>query len=109
MIRINLRATNSRRCTIANRKQKDVQFMTAREHIPAIKEKWVKSLGRLYKNGITDCRNKVDNYQQVQGGLRSIFKARMKEKFNVWCLKCSLYPRLLQCLTKNKVAAIRIE
>lgn len=54
MIRIKLRATKSRKCTIANGKQNDVQFLTAREHIPTIKEKWVKSLGRLYNNGITD-------------------------------------------------------
>ena len=47
-------AKQSRNCTIASGKQKDVQFTIAGENIPPVNEEPVKSLGRWCKDGLID-------------------------------------------------------
>ena len=73
-------------------KQKELKSTITGEDFPTIKEKPVKSLGGWYNNDITDRHQGVDIYHQVQGGLKSKDKARIKRKFKVWCLQCNLYP-----------------
>lgn len=47
-------AKQSRNCTIASGKQKDVRFTIAGENIPPVNEEPVKSLGRWCKDGLID-------------------------------------------------------
>ena len=79
------------------------------KHIPTVKEKHVKGLGRCYKDGLTDTYKEVEVYHQAQKGLRSIDKARLGGKFEVWYLEYEFYPTLLWPLTIYEVAVTRVE
>ena len=77
--------------------------------IPTVREKPVKSLGRLYSIPLTD-RHRGPEVQKVAlKGLKSIDKTCLPGKMKAWCYQHGLLPRLLWPLLKYEIAISRVE
>ena len=74
-----------------------------------MKEKPVKSLGRLYANNLTDRHQGTAIQRTAADGLAAINKTKLPGKYKAWCLQFGLYPRLAWPLVIYDVALTRVE
>ena len=107
--RMRFKAKKSRSATIIKGKQKEVKYRIGGEEIPTVKEKPVKSLGRWYKDGLSDKCLGVEIQKMAEGGLRVIDNTPLSGKFKCWILQHGLYPRLMWPLQMYEVALTRVE
>ena len=79
------------------------------DKIPTVREKPVKSLGRLYSIPLT-VRHRGPEVQKVSlKGLRSIDKTCHPGKMKAWCYQHGLLPRLLWPLQMYEIAISRVK
>ena len=107
--RMNFKASKSRSVTLEKGKQKEVRYQIGGEEIPTIKEKPVKSLGRWYKDNLSDKSQGKEVQELAETGLRSIDATNLPGKFKCWILQHGLYPRLLWPLQMYEIAVSAVE
>ena len=107
--RMKFKAKKSRSLTFIKGTQRQVRFFIGGEPIPTVKEKPVKSLGRLYQKSLSDRGQGVEIQKTAEDGLRAIDNTRLPGKFKCWCLQFVLYARLLWPLMIYDVALSRVE
>ena len=107
--RMRFKAKNSRSATIIKGKQKEVKYRIGGEEIPTVKEKPVKSLGRWYKDGLSDKCLGVEIQKMAEGGLRVIDNTPLSGKFKCWTLQHGLYPRPMWPLQMYEVVLTRVK
>ena len=107
--RMKFKPKKSRSLTFKKGRQVQTRFHIGNEKIPTVKEKPVKSLGRLYAGSLTDRHQGIVIQKQAEDGLKAITKTKLPGKFEVWCLQFGLYPRLSWPLVIYDVALTRVE
>ena len=88
--------------------QKD-QFQNWGDKIPTVREKTVKSLGRIYSIPLTDRHRGIEVQNIGLKRLKSIEKTCQHGKMNAWCYQHGLLPRLLWPLQMYEIALSRVE
>ena len=107
--RMKFKAKKSRSCTFRKGNQIEVRYTIAGEPIPTVREQPVKSLGRMYKENLSDRGQGVEIFNQATDSLKEIDHAKLPGKFKLWCLQFGLYPRLLWPLMIYEGAQLRVE
>ena len=74
---------------------REIHFKIGGDKIPTVREKPVKSLGRLYSIPLTDRHRGPEVQKIVLKGLKSIDKTCLPGKMKAWCYQYGLLPRLL--------------
>ena len=88
---------------------REIHFKIEGDKIPTVREKPVKSLGRLYSIPLTD-RHRGTGVQSVAlKGLKSIDKTCLPGRMKAWCYQHGLLPRLLWPLQMYEIAISRVE
>ena len=106
--RMKFKAKKSRSATLRKGVKREVRYFIGGQPIPTVKEKPVKSLGRLYQKSLSD-RNQGQQIQQsAEAGLKAIDKTLLPGKFKCWCLQFVLYPRLLWPMLIYDLALSRV-
>ena len=88
---------------------REIHFKIGGDKIPTVREKLVKSLGRLYSIPLTDRHRGTEVWKVALKGLKSIDKTCLPGKMKVWCYQHGLLPRLLRLLQMYEIAISRIE
>ena len=88
---------------------REIHFKIEDDKIPKVREKLVKSLGRLYSIPLTDHHRDTEVQKVVLKGLKSIDKTCLPGKMQTWCYQHGLPPRLLWPLQMYKIALSRVE
>ena len=73
----------------------EIHFKIGGYKIPTVREKPVKSLGRLYSIPLTDRHRGTEVLKVALKGLKSIDKTCLPRKMKAWCYQHGLLPRLL--------------
>ena len=107
--RMKFKAKKSRSLTFRKGVQKEARFFIGGEPIPTVKEKPVKSLGRLYQKALSDREQGREVQKTVEDGLEAIDKTSLPGNFKCWCLQFVLYPRVLWPMMMYDLAISRIE
>ena len=107
--KMRFKAKKSRSVTYVKGKQKEIKYMVSGEMIPIVKEQPVKSLGRWYKDTLSDRSQGVEIQNLTEEGLKSIDKTELPGKYKCWCLQFGLYPRVLWPLQVYEVPLTRVE
>ena len=107
--RMRFKAKKSRSATFEKGRQKEMVYSIGGERIPTVKEMPVKSLGRWYKDNLSDksCGKEVQGI--AEDGLKAIDATHLPGKFKCWILQHGLYPRLLWPLQMYEIALTRVE
>ena len=79
------------------------------DKIPTVREKPVKSLGRLYSIPLTDRHRGTEVQKVAVKGLKSIDKTCLPGRMKAWCYQHGLLPRLLCPLQMFEIAISRVE
>ena len=66
--------------------KKEVKFSIACESMPTVKEKPVKSLGRLYAGTLSDRSRNIEVMNQAEQGLTVIDQSQLPGKYKIWWL-----------------------
>ena len=77
--------------------------------MPAIHQKSVKSLGRMYEGNLSDRSKGMEIYHQLEEGLLKIHKTNLPGKYKLWILQFALYPRIEWPLITYEVGISRVE
>ena len=107
--RMKFKAKKSRSLSIVEGKQRQTRFFIGGDPIPTMKEKPLKSLGRLYQKSLSDRCQGTSVQRTTENGLIAIDRTSLPGKFKCWCLQAVLYPRLLWPLMMYDVALSRVE
>ena len=107
--RMKFKAKKSRSFTFKRGKQVQMKFQIGKENIPTVKQKPVKSLGRLYQGNLTDRSQGVAIQADAEQGLKAIANTKLPGNYKVWCLQFGLYPRLAWPLMIYEVTLSRVE
>ena len=107
--RMRFKAKKSRSATLKRGIQKEVRFFIGGEPIPTVREKPVKSLGRLYQKSLSDRSQGKQIQQTAESGMKAIDNTSLPGKFKCWCLQFVLYARLLWPMMIYDLALTRIE
>lgn len=107
--RMRFKAKKSRSASLKRRIQKEVRFFIGVEPIPTVREKPVKSLGRLYEKSLSDRGQGKEIQQTAESGMKAIDNTSLPGKFKCWCLQFVLYARLLWPMMIYDLALTRIE
>ena len=107
--KMRFKAKKSRSVTYVKGKQKEIKYMISGEMIPTVKQQPVKSLGRWYKDTLSDRSQGVEIQNLTEEGLKSIDKTELPGKYKCWCLQFGLYPRVLWPLQVYEVPLTRVE
>ena len=81
--RMKFKAKKSRSCTFRKGKQIEVRYTIAGEPIPTVREQPVKSLGRMYKENLSDRGQGVEIFNQATDSLKEIDHAKLPGKFKL--------------------------
>ena len=93
-------AKKSRSLTFRNGNQVQTRFSIGGERIPTVKEKPVKSLGRLYAGSLTDRHQGVTIQKQAEDGLKIIDKTKLPGKYKPGAYSLG-YTRVLHDLLQS--------
>ena len=97
-MRIKDKPKKSRSLSLVGGSVREIHFKIRGDKIPTVRERPVKSLGRLYSIPLTD-RHRGPEVQKVAlKGLKSIDKTCLPGKMKAWCYQHGLLPRLLWSL-----------
>ena len=107
--RMKFKAKKSRSVSFKKGVQKEIRFFIGGEPIPTVKEKPVKSLGRMYQKALSDRGQGKEVQKTVENGLKVIDKTLLPGKFKCWCLQFVLYPRVVWPMMMYDIAISRIE
>ena len=75
------KAKKSRSATLRKGVQREVRYFIGGQPIPTVKEKPVKSLGRLYQKSLSDRNHGQLIQQSAEAGLKAIDKTSLPGKF----------------------------
>ena len=78
-----MKAKKFRSCAFKKGKQKEVRYTIAGDSIPTVKEKPVKSLGRLYYGNLPGKSQGIEIFNQAKEGLVSIDHSKLPGKFKL--------------------------
>ena len=106
--RMRVKPQKSRSLSLIKGSVRKVKFRIGGDLIPTIKEKPVKSLGRLYEVPLTDRHRGTELQKIAVKGLKSIHKTYLPGKMKVWCYQHGLLPRLLWPLQVYEIALSRV-
>ena len=107
--RMKAKPKKSRSASIVRGKVQDIHFTIGGDQIPTIKEKPVKSLGRLYAVPLNDRHRGSEIEKTAVEGLKSIDSTGLPGKLKAWCFQHGLLPRLLWPLQVYEVSLTRVE
>ena len=93
--RMKAKPKKSRSLSLVGRSVREIHFKIGGDKIPTVREKSVKSLGRLYSIPMTDCHRGTEVQKVALKGLKSIDKTCLPGKMKAWCYQQGLLPRLL--------------
>ena len=79
--RMKFKAKKSRSATLRKGVQREVRYFIGGQPIPTVKEKPVKSLGRLYQKSLSDRNHGQLIQQSAEAGLKAIDKTSLPGKF----------------------------
>ena len=107
--RMIFKASKSRSLTLKNGKQISFKYKISNEVMPAIHQKPVKSLGRMYEGNLSDRSKGVQIHREVEEGLLKINKTNLPGKYKLWILQFALYPRIEWPLITYEVGLSRVQ
>ena len=107
--RMKAKPKKSRSLSLVGGSVREIHFKIGGEKIPTVREKLVKSLGRLYSIPLTDHHRGTEVQKVALKGLKSIDKTCLPGKMKTWCYQHSLLPRLLWPLQMYEIAISRVE
>ena len=107
--RMKFKAKKSRSLVLVDGKPKEKHFLVGNEQVPTVKEKPVKSLGRLYSGNLTDRHQGVALHEEIEKNLEKIDNTKLSGKFKVWILQYGLYPRVMWPISMYEIAVSRME
>ena len=97
----------SKSVTLKNGRQVHYKYKIADAFMPAIHQKPVKSLGRMYEGNLSDRSRGMKLHREVEDDLLKINKTNLPGKYKLWILQFALYPRLEWPHTKLASAELR--
>ena len=107
--RMKAKPKKSRSLSLVGGSVGEIHFKIGSDKIPTVREKPVKSLGRLYSIPLTD-RHRCPEVQNVAlKWLKSIDKICLPEKMMAWFYQHGLLPRLFCPLQMYEIAISRVE
>ena len=107
--RMKAKPKKSRSLSLVGGSVREIHFKIGGDKIPTVREKPVKSLGRLYSIPLTD-RHRGPEVQKVAlKGLKSIDKTCLPGRMTAWCYQHGLLPRLLWPLQMYEISISRVE
>ncbi|XP_060552477.1 uncharacterized protein LOC132713820 [Ruditapes philippinarum] len=86
--------------------QDSARYRVYDQHIPTVKEKPVKCLGKWYRG---DKESKADTESQLKGWLKQVEKCGLPGKFKAWIYQHDILPRLLWPLLIYSVPSSAVE
>ena len=107
--RMKAKLKKSRSLSLVGGSVREIHFKIWGDKIPTVREKPVKSLGRLYSIPLTDCHRGTEVQKLALKGLKSIDKTCLPGKMKAWCYQHGLLPRLLWPLQMYEIAISRVE
>ena len=93
--RMKAKPKKSRSRSLVGGSVREIHFKIGSDKIPTVREKPVKSLGRLYSIPLTDRHRGTEVQKVALKGLKSIDKTCLPGKMKAWCYQHSLPPCLL--------------
>ena len=99
----------SRSLTLVGGSVREIHFEIRDDKIPTVREKPVKSLGRLYSIPLTDRHRGTEIQKVARKELKSIDKPCLPGKMKAWYYQHGLLPRLLWPLQMYEIAISRVE
>ena len=88
---------------------REIHFKIGGDKIPSVREKPVKSLGRLYSIPLTDRHRGTEVQKVALKGLKWIDKICLPGKMKTWCYQHGLLTRLLWPFQMYEIAISRVE
>ena len=107
--RMKAKPKKSRSLSLVGGPVREIHFKIGGDKTPTVKEKPVKSLGRLYSIPLTDRHRGTEVQKIALKGLRSIDKTCLPGRMKAWCYQHGLLPRLLWPLQMYEIAISRVE
>ena len=107
--RMKAKPKKSRGQSLVRRSVGESHFKIGGDMIPTVREKPVKSLGRVYSNPLTDHHRDTKVQIVALKGLKSIDKTCLPRKMKAWCYQHGLLPCLLWPLQMYEIAISCIE
>ena len=107
--RMKAKPKKSRSLPLVGGSVREIHFKIGRDKIPTVREKLVKSLGRLYSIPLTDCHRGTEVQKVTLKGLKSTDKTCLPGKMKAWCYQHGLLPRLLWPLQMYEIAISRVK
>ena len=107
--RMKVKPKKSRSISLVGASVREIHFKIGGDKIPTVREKPVRSLGRLYSIPLTDCHRCREVQKVALKGLKSIDKTCLPGKMKAWCYQHGLLSRLLWPLKMYEIAISRVE
>ena len=108
-VRMKANPKKSRSLSLVGGSVREIHFKIGGDKIPTVREKPVKSLGRLYSISLTDRHRGTEIQKVALKGLRSIDNTCLPGRMKAWCYQHGLLPRLLWPLQMYEIAIFRVE
>ena len=93
--RMKAKPKKSRSLSLVGGSVREIHFKIGGDTIPSVREKPVKSLGRLYSIPLSDRHRRIEVQKVALKGLKSIDKTCLPGKMKAWCYQHDLLPLLL--------------
>ena len=107
--RMNAKPKKSRSLSLVGGSVREIHFKIGGDKIPTVREKPVKSFGRLNSIPLTDHHRGTEVQKVALKGLKSMDKTCLPGKMKAWCNHHGLLPRLLWPLQMYEIAISRVE
>ena len=107
--RMKAKPRKSRSLSLVGGSVREIHFKIGGDKIPTVKEKPVKSLGRLYSIPLTDRHRGTEVQKVALKEHKSIDKTCLPGNMKAWCYQHGLLPRLLWPLQMYEIAISRVE
>ena len=102
--RMKVKPKKSRSLSLVRGSVREIHFKIRGDKIPTVRERPIKSLGRLYSIPLTDRHRGTEVEKVTLKGFKLIDKTCLLGNMKVWCYQHGLLPRLLWPLEMYNIA-----